>query len=83
MSELLSYTVDGKEYQVEITRKWMRTIQYRFRDGIFKISAPRLVSKATIFAGLEKFARGLIKRSEKRNQGRQRWPYHPHRRHRR
>lgn len=65
MSELLSYTVDGKEYQVEITRKWMRTIQYRFRDGIFKISAPRLVSKATIFAGLEKFARGLIKRSEK------------------
>ena len=65
MSELLSYTVDGKEYQVEITRKWMRTIQYRFRDGIFKISAPRLVSKTTILAGLEKFARGLIKRSEK------------------
>ena len=65
MPELLSYTVDGKEYQVEITRKWMRTIQYRFRDGIFKISAPRLVSKTTILAGLEKFARGLIKRSEK------------------
>ena len=65
MSELLSYTVDGKEYPVKLTRKWMRSIQYRFRDGTFLISAPKLVSKSTIFKGLDKFAKKLVSREEK------------------
>mgnify|MGYP003317159142 CR=1 FL=1 len=63
MVEIFSYTLENKTYDVVLTRKRMKTIQYRFKDGKFVISAPRLATKSTIFAGLQKFAPKLIKRT--------------------
>lgn len=62
-----TYTHNGVTYPVVITRKSMKSIRYTFRDGVFYVSAPRfLVSKHSIFNGLEKFADKLIK-SDKRS----------------
>lgn len=65
--EKFTYCLDGKEYLVILTRKRMRTIQYRFKDGNFLISAPGIVSKSTILNGLDKFAPKLIKRCTKQS----------------
>ena len=52
----------GKEYKLVITRKKMRSIRYYFKDGVFKISAPKyLVTEKQIMDGLEKYADDLIK----------------------
>lgn len=63
MTEIFTYTLENQTYEVVLTRKRMKTIQYRFKNGKFVISAPRLATKSTIFAGLQKFAPKLIKRS--------------------
>lgn len=63
MSEIFTYTLENQTYEVVLTRKRMKSIQYRFKDGKFVISAPRLATKSTIFAGLQKFAPKLLKRS--------------------
>ena len=57
-----TYLHKGKEYKLIITRKKMRSIRYYFKDGVFKISAPKsLVTQKQIMAGLEKYADELIK----------------------
>lgn len=63
MVEIFTYTLENKTYEVVLTRKRMKTIQYRFKDGRFVISAPRLATKSIIFSGLQKFAPKLIKRT--------------------
>ncbi len=56
------YLHKGKEYKLIITRKKMRSIRYYFKDGTFKISAPKyLVTQKQIMDGLEKYADQLIK----------------------
>lgn len=57
-----TYLLDGKEYRVIVTRKKMKTIRYKYKDGIFKISAPRLfVTQKQIIDGLNKYSRQLVK----------------------
>ena len=63
MMETLSYTLEGKTYAVLIQRKRMKSITYRFRDGQFLISAPRIASNRAIIMGLNKFAKKMIDRS--------------------
>lgn len=61
-----TYLYNGIEYPVIVTRKRMRSIRYRFKDGIFYVSAPYMfASQARIKEGLIKFAPRLIKTSEK------------------
>ena len=60
MKQLLSYTYNGKEYTVELTRKRMKNIRYRLVGDTFKISAPYLASVGSIKRGLDKFAPRLI-----------------------
>ena len=59
------YKVNGKDYPVNIINKRIKNIHYRFRNGEFIISAPRLVSKKVIINGLDKYAEKLIKAEEK------------------
>lgn len=65
--EKLEYLVDEKTYSVIVTRKRIKNITYRFKDGCFYISAPRIASNVIIFKGLDKFAKNLIKKSIKPN----------------
>lgn len=56
------YFLDEKEYKVVVTKKKMRTIRYTYKDGVFKVSAPKLfVTQKQIVEGLNKYARKLIK----------------------
>lgn len=56
------YILDEKEYKVVVTKKKMRTIRYTYKDGVFKVSAPKLfVTQKQIVEGLNKYARKLIK----------------------
>lgn len=65
-----TYEYEGVTYPVIITRKSMRSIRYYFKNGAFYISAPRfLVSKKSIFDGLDRFAGKLIK-ADKRSAAR-------------
>ena len=59
------YKVNGKDYPVNVINKRIKNIHYRFRNGEFIISAPRLVSKKVIINGLDKYAEKLIKAEEK------------------
>lgn len=59
------YQVDGTTYEVDVIYKRIRNIHYRFKDGKFVISCPRLVSINTIKSGLDKYAKRLIKRTTK------------------
>ena len=61
------YKVNGKDYPVNVTHKKIKNIHYRYRNGEFLISAPRLVSKKVIINGLDKYAIKLIN-SEEKNQ---------------
>ena len=55
------YIYNEKQYKVIVTRKKMRSIRYRYKDGTFKISAPYLlVSQKQIIDGLNKYAPKLI-----------------------
>jgi len=56
----MCYLYNGKSYEVLITRKRMKNIRYRYKDGKIYISAPRIVSEARIFKGLDKFAKTLL-----------------------
>ena len=65
MNYQFTYIVDGKEYVVNVTKKRVRNINYRFKDGEFYVSAHPLISRARIVKGLDQFARTLIQRARK------------------
>jgi len=60
-----SFTINGIDYQVTVTFKSQRNIYYRFRDGQFFVTAPRLCAQSTINNGLEKFAPRMIAKANK------------------
>ena len=63
MDKTFIYSVDGKDYQVNIIYKRIRNIHYRFQNGAFLITCPKRVSEKMIKSGLEKYARRLINTS--------------------
>ena len=63
--ESFFYKVNETEYLVNVTKKKMKSIHYRFKDDHFEISCPRFVLKSTLIKGLDKYAARLIKSSEK------------------
>ena len=55
MTSSFIYTHGDKTYTVYLTKKRIKSIRYRYRDGNFVVSAPYLTSKGTIIKGLDKF----------------------------
>ncbi len=64
-----TYEYNGTFYPVIITRKRMKNITYRFRDGKFLISAPWYATKASFIAGLDKFGGKLVNQVQKKISG--------------
>lgn len=60
MEKSFIFEYKGKKYDVEVTHKKMKNIRYRFRNDTFYVSCPRLVRKADVVRGLEKFAPKLV-----------------------
>ena len=65
-----AYKYNGRVYPVIITRKRMKNITYRFRNGQFLISAPWFATKSTFIAGLDRFAAKLVNHENKKVEGR-------------
>ncbi len=61
MQKEFVYTRDCKSYKVCVTYKHIKNIIYRYRDGIFYISAPRFTMKSQIFDNLSIFYPRLVK----------------------
>ena len=60
------YKYNGQEYPVIVTRRKMKSIRYTFRNGVFRVSAPKyFVTKKRIVDGLDRFAERLIKSDHK------------------
>ena len=59
------YVRDGQEYEVLITHNRIRNIHFRFENGVFKVSCPRITRMSQIKSGLDKFARKLRDRNPK------------------
>ena len=60
------YQINGKEYPVIIARKRMKSIRYTYKDGSFRVSAPRFfATQKKIKEGLDKFALKLLKADQK------------------
>ena len=57
------YTHEDKSYTVNLTTKRVRSIRYRYRDGIFVVTAPYLTKKEVIIKGLDKFYDRLTKQN--------------------
>ena len=56
------FVYEDKEYKVVVTYKNIRSIRYTYKDGVFRVSAPRFfVTEKRIIDGLNKFAPKLIK----------------------
>lgn len=66
MDKSFVYYHNNQEYVVNITYKRIKNIHYRFKDGAFEVSCPRLVTIGKIKSGLDRFAESLIKRSTKK-----------------
>ena len=66
MDKAFIYQVDDKDYQVQITYKRVKNINYRYKDGVFFVSCSRFRSISAIKSGLDKFAKRLIKRTPTR-----------------
>ena len=66
MDKTFIYQVDDKDYQVQITYKRVKNINYRYKDGVFFVSCSRFRSISAIKSGLDKFAKRLIKRTPTR-----------------
>ena len=60
MNKVFLYQVDTQTYEVEVIYKRIRNIHYRFINGKFIISSPRLASLTKIKSGLDKYAQKLI-----------------------
>ena len=63
MTQTFNYIKDDKVYLVTFTKKRVRAIRYRYRDGGFFVTAPYLTSKETIVKGLDKFFDRLTKQN--------------------
>ena len=66
MNYQMTYSVDGVDYIVNVEKKRVRNINYRFRNGQFFVSAHPFVSKHQIIKGLDRFAHILISKSKKK-----------------
>ena len=64
MNYQITYDVDNISYIVNVTKKRVRNINYRFRNGQFYVSAHPFVTKNQIIKGLDRFAKKLISRSK-------------------
>ncbi len=56
----LTYSRDSKTYEVVVTVKRIRNVIFRYRDGIFYVSAPKYTAHTTIFNYLDKFYHRLL-----------------------
>ena len=65
MNTKTTYVLDGQEYEVLITYKRIRNIHFRYENGAFLVSCPRLVRMSAIKSGLDKYARKLRDRNPK------------------
>ena len=65
MTKSFFYKVNGTEYEVEVIYKRIKNVHYRFRDGKFLVTCPRLTTKGFITKGLDKYGAQLIKRCTK------------------
>ena len=59
------YNLEGQDYDVIITYKRIRNIHFRFENGVFLVSCPRITSSKMIKSGLDKYAKRLRDRSPK------------------
>lgn len=55
------YNIEGKDYNVFVTKKRQRNIYFRYREDGFHISAPFVASKSSLVNGLNKYGLKLIK----------------------
>ena len=55
MDCLFFYKHGDETYQVNVKSKKVRSIRYRYRNGAFYVTAPRLTKMSTIVKGLDKF----------------------------
>ncbi|MCI6789451.1 MAG: M48 family metallopeptidase [Mollicutes bacterium] len=62
MNNKFIYKLDDKEYEVIVTYKRIKNIIYKYKDDKFVISSPYGVGIDKFIEGLNKFAKGLIKR---------------------
>lgn len=65
MDTKTTYVLDGQEYEVLITHKRIRNIHFRYENGVFKVSCPRITRMSQIQSGLDKYARKLRDRNPK------------------
>ena len=66
LEEQFTYRINDKDYLVIVIRKRMRSIRYRYKDGTFIVTAPKLfVSQKKIKEGLDKFAVKLLNSDQK------------------
>ena len=61
------YKVNDKDYEVVVVIKRIKNIHYHFRDGKFLVSCNRYVTKRQIIVGLDRFAKKLVERGEKKS----------------
>ena len=61
------YRIVDKDYNVYVDRKFQRNIYFRFKNGSFYISCPKLTPRSQIVKGLNKYAERLIKQYNKRH----------------
>ena len=61
MTSTFIYRKNNHDYQVHLTKKKVKMIRYRYRDGDFYITAPYLINKDQIVKGLDKFFDRLTK----------------------
>ena len=65
MNTKTSYIIDDQAYEVIITYKRIRNIHFRYENGVFLVSCPRITRMSTIKSGLDKYARKLRDRNPK------------------
>ena len=65
MNTKMVYNLEGQDYDVIITYKRIRNIHFRFDNGVFLVSCPRITSSKMIKSGLDKYAKRLRDRSPK------------------
>lgn len=65
-SKELTYEYNGTVYPVIITRKRMKNITYRFKDGAFHVSVPWFSLKVDFKKDLDRFAPRLINSEKKK-----------------
>lgn len=64
MMKTLNYVNNNENYQVIVTYKHIRNIIYRYKNGVFYVSAPYLTSQKLILSNLDRFYSRLIKPSK-------------------